>query len=250
MLTDEYIAGLFDGEGSVSIMARGGCQISISQKNPEVLYMVQEKHGGMVGSKSQRVYSCYHWRQTGKSGIARFLIAILPFSVVKKKEIELGLEAVQRIQPICGCHPLDAEEIAIRQSIRARMQALRPKKTFQNMQSEECRIRQSIKEGADWLCNLCGKDLKEVRIRDQVVSQGKLWCRRCAASRTNHRPLKPISKERIEEVLSRCNSLDEACAILDIGRSALFKKRKEYGLPPRIMLRGKKRGTYVSTGIR
>lgn len=247
MLTDEYIAGFFDGEGCVSIGTRGQCQVSITQKNPEVLYMIQEIHGGAVGCKERKFNNCYAWRQVSKEGVGKFLESILPHSVVKRKEIELGLEAVSRLRSgNNGCNPLTSQEMAVRESIRERMQLLRPKKTFCHMQSEEYRYRQSIKEKANWQCNLCGKNLKETRVRDQIVSQEKLWCRGCAASRTNKRPLKPISKERIEEVLGMCNSLDEACAILDIGRSALFQKRKEYGLPARISMRGKKRGTYIT----
>lgn len=240
MLTDEYIAGFFDGEGCVSINTGGRCTVSITQKNPAVLYLIQAKYGGNVRFKDNRTFNCYNLIITNKRDILKFLKAMLPLCVVKKQEVEIGIEAAERINSDNpGCTPLTVEERAYRMSLRAKMQALKPKKTFCNLSSQEALYRQKVKEDANWLCNKCGKDLKETRIRDQVVSQDKLWCRACAANRYR-RKLKPITKERLEEVLNTVNTLEEACNVLDIGRSALFQKRKEYGLPNRIMLRGKK----------
>jgi len=245
MLSNEYVAGFFDGEGCVSINTTGRCTISITQKNPEVLYLIQKQYGGNVHCKWKKHFECSHWLTNGKQDVIRFLNLIKPYVVVKKKEIDLGLQAAALVRDgNIGCNPLSIEERETRMLIRQQMQELRPKKTFQNLSSQEYLYRENIKKLSDFKCNACGKDLKDTRIRDQIVSQDKLWCRGCAASRTNKKPLKPISKDRIEEVLSICNSLDEACKILDIGRSALFKKRKEYGLPPRIMMRGKRHGTY------
>jgi hypothetical protein len=247
MLTDEYIAGFFDGEGSISINAGGRCSVTITQKNPSILYLIRSKFGGNVHYKGMKYFECYHWRISSKEEIIRFLETMLKICVCKKQEIELGLEAARLVRTDNkGCCPLTADEYAQRLSIRARMQELRPKKNFCNLSAQEYLYRQKIKEDANWLCNKCGKDLKETRVRDQIVSEGKLWCRGCAANRTNHKPLKPISKEQIEKALKTYNTLPEVCEALKIGRSALFKKRKEYGLPPRIALRGKKRGTYIS----
>jgi hypothetical protein len=247
MLTDEYIAGFFDGEGSISINAGGRSSVAITQKNPSVLYLIQSRFGGNVYQKTKKFNECFHWRISGKEEVIRFLEKMLPICVCKKQEIELGLEAAKLVRTNNnGCCPLTSEEHAQRLSIRARMQELRPKKNFCNLSAQEFLYRQKIKEDANWLCNKCGKDLQDTRVRDQVVSEDKLWCRACAANRTNHKPLKPISKEQIVEALETYNNLEEVCKFLDIGRSALFKKRKEYGLPPRIALRGKKRGTYIS----
>jgi len=246
MLTDEYIAGFFDGEGCVMINAGGRCTVTITQKNPAVLYLIQQKFGGNVHKKHMKFSECYHWRLSSKNEILPFLERMKDLCFCKKQEIELGLEATHLVRENNdGCNPLSSGEYAQRLSIRARMQALRPKKTFCSLSSQEYLYRQKVKEDANWLCNKCGMDLKDIRIRDQIVSEEKLWCRACAANRTNHKPLKPITKERIEEVLNTYNSLDEACKVLNIGRSALFKKRKEFGLPQRIALRGKKRGTYI-----
>jgi len=248
MLTDEYIAGFFDGEGSVSISTGGRCSVAITQKNPAVLYLIQSKFGGNVYQKTSTFNECFHWRITGKEEVIRFLEAMLPICVCKKNEIGLGLEAARLVHvDNRGCCPLTSAEHAQRMSIRARMQALRPKKTFCNISAQELLYRQKIKEDAVWLCNKCGKDLKETRVRDQIVSDDKLWCRACAANRTNTKPLKPLTKEQIEEALKTYNHLDTVCKVLNIGRSSLLKKRKEYGLPPRIMLRGKKRGTYIES---
>lgn len=248
MLTDEYIAGFFDGEGSVSINIGGRCNVAITQKNPSVLYLIQSKFGGNVHLKEHKYLGCYHWRLSKKEEVIRFLEAMLNICVCKKQEVELGLEAARLTRSENnGCNPLTSSEYAQRLSIRARLQALRPKKTFCNLSAQEYLYRQKIKEEANWLCNKCGNDLKETRVRDQIVSDDKLWCRACAANRTNTKPLKPLTKEQIEEALNTYNHLDTVCKVLNIGRSSLLKKRKEFGLPPRIMLRGKKRGTYIES---
>lgn len=106
-----YVAGFFDGEGSVSIArVRAGnysdyhkIVVGISQraKYGAVLNRIQESFGGTVGINSEkhrladRWAEQAHWQLQDKPGIERFLIAIQPYSIIKARQIELGLEFVR-----------------------------------------------------------------------------------------------------------------------------------------------------------
>jgi len=89
MLSLEYIAGFFDGEGCVIIAQSGNrfwLVVSLTQRKREILEMIQKQFGGYldcVGISRLR-FSCEQ--------AAQFLKAIQPFVIVKKKEIALALK--------------------------------------------------------------------------------------------------------------------------------------------------------------
>ena len=95
-----YIAGLFDGEGCVSIHLRPdtnmrvgfhySLQVSIGQKRPKVLRMIRKLFGGFLNSPNRtcRVYELMFTAQAGE----RFLRTVLPYLIVKRKEAEIALE--------------------------------------------------------------------------------------------------------------------------------------------------------------
>lgn len=178
MLTDEYIAGFFDGEGHVAISASLQVQVCITQKKKEVLQLIMNKYGGhLYQAKRNPVWTL---KICGKEKISIFLKAISPHLVVKKREAEIALLATERIRTDNnGCIPLDENERAIREGLRKSLQEIRPSKNFYHLQSEEYRYRQSIKDKFDYKCFGCGKDMKETRIRDQIIKDDKLWCFPC-----------------------------------------------------------------------
>lgn len=106
-----YVAGFFDGEGSVTIarVRTGGYSdyhkivVAIGQraKYGAILNRIQESFGGTVaiGSQKHRLADRWaehaHWQLQRKSEIERFLMALQPYCVVKAKQIELGLEFVR-----------------------------------------------------------------------------------------------------------------------------------------------------------
>ncbi len=105
MITDSYIAGFFDGEGCVYMQAyykkgkyekqpRCTMQISITQKNRTVLDTIQEIYGGTISDKGH----CMVLRFTGKNTMYKFLSAIYPFVIEKKKDVELALEFVDTMR--------------------------------------------------------------------------------------------------------------------------------------------------------
>ena len=99
MLTAEYIAGFFDGEGCVSGSYRGyaaNLAVSITQRKPEILYEIDKQFPTLQGvfPKPGLRRMCYriHWSQ----GTAKPLLeAILPYIFVKKSQVELALKFIE-----------------------------------------------------------------------------------------------------------------------------------------------------------
>ena len=96
-LTDrlKYLAGFFDGDGCVHHETRlSGCSLRIGQSfdAAEVLMLFQSTFGGSIG----RLYDgaglrkpCLQWRVSG-SAARRAPHFLLPFSIVKQKQLELA----------------------------------------------------------------------------------------------------------------------------------------------------------------
>ena len=110
----EYIAGLFDGEGSVRITfekrrnkpyvfkmknpTRGNFQMGASVANTHlyVLRKLKEKFGGRLSADSKRKdkphwKNCFTWSIASKSA-ENFLRAIEPFVIIKKNHIKIALK--------------------------------------------------------------------------------------------------------------------------------------------------------------
>ncbi len=91
MLSDQYIAGLFDGEGSVVIGKTGEREhelaLTISNNHQDVLVMIATKYPGAVVPNKDR---CYLYR-CGHKAAQVFLENIQPFVVIKKLQVELAL---------------------------------------------------------------------------------------------------------------------------------------------------------------
>ncbi len=91
-----YTAGLFDGEGSVSLLANPTfwLRLDIANTDLNVLQWVQDNFGGSIhkrnpieGSKQQ-----YTWYASNKKIVASFLAAILPYSKIKREKLLLAQE--------------------------------------------------------------------------------------------------------------------------------------------------------------
>jgi hypothetical protein len=97
-LSDQYCAGFFDGEGSVYAATRRKesptIVVCISNTNLEVLEYHETKWGGSIHAR-KRNNLCwqqqYQWVLNAK-GAFRFLTAIQPYSIVKRKIINVALE--------------------------------------------------------------------------------------------------------------------------------------------------------------
>ena len=119
-----WVAGFFDGEGCIYIGRRirkytpqYNLQIDISQKDRRPLDSIVQEYGGSVwGIKNPS--GCYRWRITGKAA-TRFLERILPYSLVKRNSIEIGL-AFQNTIGMAG-RPLSVETRKERKRLRRQL---------------------------------------------------------------------------------------------------------------------------------
>ncbi len=233
MPSTEYWAGFFDGEGSVYINPIGGVQISVAQKNPEVLYLLKKDFDfGHIRDKGKRVSSGFNWTVGLKKDAEIFLNAIYPFSIVKKKEIEIGLKALSLIRKeniFDGCHPLSEKEMEERMYLRMELKKHHPNRRSWNVLSKEMEERKATKELYGYKCSECNMDLENIPIQHQVISNGKLICRKCHAQKSIAR-FKLVTKEEIEEALNTSDSIKEAAQKLGLARSSLGIKRKKFGL--------------------
>lgn len=102
-----YIAGFFDGEGTVRLDWKPGnylsCHIVITQKRPAVLRWLHDVFGGhlrfdlrksVVPSSKQYEYGLWAWHLNGTNAPKFFLPKILPYLRVKKEEVEIAVDVM------------------------------------------------------------------------------------------------------------------------------------------------------------
>ena len=92
-LTPEWLAGFFDGEGSITVTNVLSLQVIVSQSNLELLVAIQGLFGGSIGGhKPRRGHKiCYSLRWCGKKA-AEFLTVIFPYLVVKRERAEIAIK--------------------------------------------------------------------------------------------------------------------------------------------------------------
>ena len=98
MLSPQYTAGLFDGEGCINIwMTKTGyCQIraTLCMVEKPIIDMFKDSFGGCVTEikkENDKWRDCWVWKCNGKD-LMRFLEYIEPFCIVKKKQVAVGLK--------------------------------------------------------------------------------------------------------------------------------------------------------------
>lgn len=130
-----YIAGILDGEGSISITSssvyRNGIKISsrtyglkviISNTNTNLIKWLQDCIGGKVcvssrpGKKdSTPVHQnkvCYRWTPSRHKLTKQFLLAVLPYMRLKKEQALLGLKFICLVEENRFC-PEEREKLSL-----------------------------------------------------------------------------------------------------------------------------------------
>ena len=87
-----YAAGLFDGEGSVTLVRHRenrtpSPQVSVASTDYEVVFWFQKRFGGSIVTKQPRKSNhsvSYDWRLTDRRALA-FLKIIRPYLVIERK---------------------------------------------------------------------------------------------------------------------------------------------------------------------
>lgn len=103
-----YIAGLFDGDGSVWIhsaeshSARFHARVSITNTYLPILLSLQAQFGGRIyenTSARQRKKRIFSWHITNKVELCTFLVAICPHVVIKRSRVEYAIALASLVGP-------------------------------------------------------------------------------------------------------------------------------------------------------
>lgn len=97
-MSPEYVAGFFDGEGCIHLSKNGQCKIMITQKQPEILYVMQKQFGGGVFAKRNKTGGYFHLQISKKELMLDFLKAVTPYLFVKRAKAEIALQFLELTQ--------------------------------------------------------------------------------------------------------------------------------------------------------
>ena len=144
-LSREYIAGILDGEGCISIyhqkVQKGKVYLSynvrviVGMTDPLVVHLLRDQYGGSVWLRKRPApwKASYTWCLTGKI-VEKFLNDILPFLMIKKGQAMLALELRKHINGRKfaraghkGLLKLVPGELMYRQSLKDKMHRLNQK---------------------------------------------------------------------------------------------------------------------------
>jgi len=123
MITPQYIAGFFDGEGCITRKDKKHCSIAIcvTQTNFEVLDEIKRFFGfGNIREIKKRKL---HWKEAwsydvqDQFQIKQFLVVIEPYLLVKKEKAQKAIEEISNYQ----------EKIEIRKNMAQEARKLRKK---------------------------------------------------------------------------------------------------------------------------
>jgi len=95
---DAYFAGIFDGEGSVTLVPKPNhktydVRVQVINTSEWLCYQLYQRYGGWVGihrRSNDRCKEVYHWYAACNSA-KEFLNRILPFCFLKRPQAELAL---------------------------------------------------------------------------------------------------------------------------------------------------------------
>jgi hypothetical protein len=128
-----YFAGLFDGEGHVSLWQgerSSGITVTtmtldISNNDPRPLLELEEKFGGTVKAHSSGRPDAFRWWVTGNKAV-EFAKGILPYTRIKREQLEIYIAfAKLKRRKAMGTTPLTEDELAKRRALIAQLKEIR-----------------------------------------------------------------------------------------------------------------------------
>lgn len=144
VLSDQYVAGLFDGEGCICIQkvwvpgkyekyCRTRMRIFITTTNLPVIKLLQKWFGkgnfSEKGSLKNGWKAAYDWRLNSKKDMIDFLNRIKDHVVIKREQVQLALQFCDTLRDKSGCgKPLTKTEHGLREVIYQRFWLLRRKR--------------------------------------------------------------------------------------------------------------------------
>lgn len=138
-----YIAGFFDGEGSITINENGKpsprgknpnhtLQVSIGNTDPRVLIWLHEEFGGFLTYRKQvspRHRKVAQWGVRARLALP-FLEAIRPFIRMKRDQVDVAI-AFQKTKKMHGAKLVPIEQIEWREEQRVKIRELNAKPWIQ-----------------------------------------------------------------------------------------------------------------------
>lgn len=126
-----YIAGIVDGEGCIYMSKRVRnkraeyiVNVSVGNTYKPLLDSMEKQFRGHVGKAHKGTNApVYYWRATGKTAY-EFLQSIQKYSTIKRKQIDLAIEAYQIMQ-YQNCHMEDRREYRNRKCLSKRQFEIR-----------------------------------------------------------------------------------------------------------------------------
>lgn len=107
--TCAYLAGVFDGEGSISLachkrppVKEGNKEtlhylkfLCVTNTDLSLLNLFKKIYGGFIRAKKQPNKQCYEWQLTTKDDIEKFLLSVIPYCIIKKERAKIMLEFIR-----------------------------------------------------------------------------------------------------------------------------------------------------------
>ena len=93
-LDPRYAAGLFDGEGNISVSRAMRPVVSISNTFEPVLEALKAKYNGTIHTKTSNEHTqniCFEWQVQVIEDSLKFLQDIQPYVWIKKEEVEAAI---------------------------------------------------------------------------------------------------------------------------------------------------------------
>jgi len=134
-MTYAYIAGFFDGEGSIGIYKNKKNNfvliVSTANTNFDILIKMKKIFGGYISLSKKKIKYSYkdqwHWVIHDRNVLKNFLEKILPYSTVKRQQIEYGLKYLELTTNFPGkC--ISSEEQKIREFFADKLREMKHSK--------------------------------------------------------------------------------------------------------------------------
>jgi len=128
-ITPQWLAGFFDGDGSVGVSNRGGrnrcpgVTVQMSQKDPTSLVLISLKYPEFILQGPHK--NGVHYIQASGRECVEFLELIKDYVICKKKQVEYGIEMAKLTNtPLAHNRRLSDEVIEVRKKIGNEIQRL------------------------------------------------------------------------------------------------------------------------------
>lgn len=95
IITIEYLAGFFDGEGSIVETVYKGVVAVVTNTYYPVLEEFKSRYGGSIHPKTRYSVShrpCWCWQLTKQIDMAKFLLEIQPLLMEKRPQADIAMQ--------------------------------------------------------------------------------------------------------------------------------------------------------------